>query len=173
MTEPTDQPGGCLCGRIRFRVTAPPVRVTFCHCRFCQRVTGSAYAVEPIFEDAAFALDQGTPKTHAHVSDGSGKEITLHFCPDCGTGYRYTFQRFPGMTGVMAGAFDDPNWFGWTPETAKHIFLSAARPETVVPAGLPLFFEHAQKKDGTPLEPLVLNRPMSVRDLPPGPVTNG
>ena len=166
MSDETTQPGGSLCGAIRFRVTAPPVRVSFCHCRFCQRVTGTAYAVEPIFHEADFELTQGSPGTYAHVSEGSGKEITLHFCPDCSAPIRYSFERFPGMTGVMAGSFDDPNWFGWTAETAKHIFLSAARPETVIPTGLPAFVQHATTPDGDPLEPLRLDRPTAIRDLP-------
>ena len=41
--------GGCLCGTVRYATKDDPVRVTFCHCRFCQRATGSAYLVEPIF----------------------------------------------------------------------------------------------------------------------------
>jgi len=168
MTDETTQPGGCLCGALRYRVTAPPVRVSFCHCRFCQRVTGAAYAVEPIFEETAFELLQGEPKTYAHVSEGSGKTIILHFCPNCATGFRYTFERFAGMTGVMAGTFDDPNWFRWTANNAKHIFLSAARPETVIPDGLPVFVQHATTPQGDPLEPLSLDRPTAVRDLPRG-----
>ena len=40
--------GGCLCGEVRYRTTAKPVRVTISHCTFCQRMTGSAYLVEPI-----------------------------------------------------------------------------------------------------------------------------
>lgn len=164
----TDRHGGCLCGAIRFRVSAPPLRVTFCHCRFCQRVTGAAYAVEPIFDETAFTLTSGEPASYTHVSEGSGKEITLHFCPTCATGFRYTFERFPSATGIMAGTFDDPDWFGWTPEIAKHIFLSAARPETVIPEGLPVFFEHATTRTGEPVAPLYLDRPTAVRDLPRG-----
>lgn len=160
-----DQEGGCLCRAIRYRVTAPPLRVTFCHCRFCQRVTGAAYAVEPIFEETAFTLLAGTPKTYAHRSEGSGKAVTLHFCGTCGTGYRYGFERFEGLTGIMAGTFDDPNWFAWTADTAKHIFLSAARPDTMIPAGLPVFTEHAQTNDGAPLPALDVPVPQSVRDL--------
>ncbi|MCG6884128.1 MAG: GFA family protein [Silicimonas sp.] len=165
MPSASENHGGCLCGAIRYRVTTPPMRVSFCHCRFCQKVTGTAYAVEPIFEESAFELLQGTPKSHDHVSEGSGKVITLHFCPDCGSPIRYTFERFAGVTGVMAGSFDDPNWFGWTEESAKHIFLSAARPETMIPTGLPVFVQHATTPDGAPLEPLSLERPTAVRDL--------
>jgi len=43
--------GGCLCGEIRYETMAEPVRVTICHCTFCQRLTGSAYLVEPISGD--------------------------------------------------------------------------------------------------------------------------
>jgi hypothetical protein len=39
--------GGCLCGKVRFAVSADPMRVTVCHCRFCQRNTGTAYLAEP------------------------------------------------------------------------------------------------------------------------------
>ena len=41
--------GGCLCGDARYKVSTSPLRVTVCHCRFCQRFTGSAFLVEPIF----------------------------------------------------------------------------------------------------------------------------
>ena len=53
--------GGCLCGAIRYATSADPVRVTYCHCKFCQRATGSAYMVEPIFarDFAERGLDTG------------------------------------------------------------------------------------------------------------------
>ena len=84
---------------------------------------------------------------------------------DCASPIRYTFERWGGVTGVMAGGFDDPNWFGWTAETAKHIFLASARPETVIPTDLPTFVQHATTADGAPLEPLTLGQPTAVRDL--------
>ena len=48
--------GGCLCGAIRYMASAQPIRVTYCHCKFCQRATGSAYMVEPIFEKSLLKL---------------------------------------------------------------------------------------------------------------------
>jgi len=41
--------GGWLCGTVRYTTSSEPLRVTYCHCKFCQCATGSAYLVEPIF----------------------------------------------------------------------------------------------------------------------------
>jgi hypothetical protein len=54
---PSIHEGGCLCGSVRYRTLADPVRVTICHCTFCQRFTGTAYLVEPIFRKEDVALD--------------------------------------------------------------------------------------------------------------------
>src|SRR5512142_2925318 len=102
--------GGCLCGDVRFKATAPPIRVTFCHCRFCQRATGYAYLIEPIFSKADFVLTKGAPSSYDHRSEGSGKIVHVHFCGRCGTKLYLTFERFPDVFGVYCGTFDDPNW---------------------------------------------------------------
>jgi len=157
------QKGGCLCGALRYQVSAQPVRVSFCHCRFCQRATGGPYIVEPIFNSDDVTLTSGRAKTYDQRSEGSGKIIQLHFCETCGTRLFYTFERFPGLTGVLAGSFDDPNWFSYDAETAKHIFLDDARDDTVVPAGLPTFQQHATTRDGTPCEATVFDMPHAIR----------
>ena len=148
--------GGCLCGALRFRTTAAPVRVTICHCRCCQRNTGAAYMVEPIFTRAAFAIVAGTPRTFELTSAGSGKRVTVHFCDACGGRTHLAFERFPDAVGVFAGCFDDPNWFARTPDNARHIFTDAAQDGTVLPPGMPLYAQHATRNDGTPNEPTVL-----------------
>lgn len=147
--------GGCLCGRIRYATLAEPARVTVCHCRFCQRATGSAYMVEPIFGQADFVLLAGTPRTFDQISEGSGKRVRIHFCQDCGTKLWLSFERFPDVIGVYAGTFDDPCWFAIDPASSKHIFLGVSRADTVIPAGLPTFVEHATTRDGIPQEATV------------------
>jgi hypothetical protein len=142
--------GGCLCGGIRYAALAMPVRVTVCHCRFCQKATGSAYMVEPIFDADDFVVLSGTPRVFDQVSSGSGKLVHIHFCPECGTKLWLSFERFLGSVGIYAGTFDDPCWFPIDPVTSKHIFLGVARPDTVVPSGLPTYLEHATTNDGTP-----------------------
>ncbi|MEQ9329617.1 MAG: GFA family protein [Rhodospirillales bacterium] len=147
--------GGCLCGRIRYATTAEPSRVTVCHCRFCQKATGSAYMVEPIFGKDDLVLLAGAPKTYEQTSRGSGKIVRAHFCEYCGTKLWLSFERFPDHVGVYAGTFDDPCWFPMSPSSSKHIFLGMARSDTVIPSGLPTFVEHATTNDGDSLESTV------------------
>ncbi|KAA9010492.1 GFA family protein [Histidinibacterium aquaticum] len=158
----TPQPGGCLCGALRYEVTAPPVRVTFCHCRFCQRATGAPYFMEPIFEEEAFTFTAGTPRLYEHRSEGSGKMILAHFCETCGTKLVYTFERFPGLLGIFGGTFDDPDWIKWDGENAKHIFLQTALAGTVLPSGVPTYIRHATTNDGVPEEATIFDHPHPV-----------
>ncbi|SMX38904.1 GFA family protein [Maliponia aquimaris] len=147
--------GGCLCGALGFEVTADPLWITACFCRFCQRATGSTGVIEPIFDATAFRITKGTPARYVHVSDGSGKEVHVHFCQTCATKTHLTFERWPDRLGVYSGAFDDPGWFDFTPANSKYIFLDEAPRGTMVPAGFTCFFQHAATPDGTPQEPFV------------------
>ena len=142
--------GGCLCGDLRYRTDGQPLRVTICHCRFCQRATGSAYFVEPIFNRSDFAVLGGEPHTYDHVSTGSGKVIHVHFCRRCGTKLFLTFERFPDVVGVYGGTYDDPDWFDRSSATARHIFLNAAQRGVVIPPGVATYRGHATTPDGTP-----------------------
>ncbi|AML52385.1 GFA family protein [Falsihalocynthiibacter arcticus] len=147
--------GGCLCGNLRYAVENQPSRVTICHCKFCQRATGGAYMVEPIFDAQDFRLLKGTPKKYAHISAGSGKKVFVHFCDTCGTKLFLTFERFANIVGVYGGTFDDPDWFDLTPENSKQIFLGVAQRGTSIPPHVNTFIEHATEPDGTPIEPTV------------------
>ena len=154
--------GGCLCGDIRYKAIAAPLRVTFCHCRFCQRATGSAYLVEPVFSKADVVLTKGAPALYAHRSKGSGKIVDVHFCARCGTKLYLGFERFPDVVGVYAGTFDDPNWFERSADTTKHIFLDVAQHGTVIPAQVNTFRQHATTNAGEPIEPTVYDQPYVV-----------
>lgn len=159
---PTNQ-GGCLCGAVRYATTADPLRVTFCHCRFCQRATGGAYMVEPIFDASAFEVTNGVPATYEHRSEGSGKRVTIHFCASCGTKVFLSLERFPGVVGVYGGTFDNPDWFERTPDNARHIFLEVAQHGTVIPARFPTFRQHPAPPDGTTPEAVVFDAHLEVR----------
>jgi hypothetical protein len=148
--------GGCLCGDIRYKTATEPLRVTICHCTFCQRVTGSAFLVEPIFRSEDVEFSGSKPKTYDHRSDGSHKRVTLNFCGRCATTLYLSFERFPDFVGLCGGTFDDPNWFDRGPDACRHIFTRSAQKGVVLPAGLGIYREHAFQLDGTANEPVVL-----------------
>ena len=148
--------GGCLCGEVRYRTIAEPVRVTICHCTFCQRLTGSAYLVEPMFMREHVIFDGVPPRTYDHKSDTSGKRVTLHFCGKCATTVCLDLERFPNILGLCGGTFDDPNWFDRGADACRHIFTRSAQNGVMLPSGYPLFEEHALQLDGAPNQPSIL-----------------
>ncbi|WP_272490750.1 GFA family protein [Mesobacterium pallidum] len=145
--------GQCLCGAMTYELAAAPQRVTICYCRFCQRATGSTQAVLPVLPLADLSVS-GEERVHRHVSKGSGKEVHIHFCAACGTNVYVSYERWPGMVGLFAGTLDGP--VSLDPATTKQIFVSSARPGTVIAAGIPAFWEHAATLDGAAEEPFVL-----------------
>ena len=151
--------GGCLCAAVRYQTLTDPLRVTICHCRFCQRATGSAYMVEPIFRLEDLQVTCGSPVVYDLRSAGSGKLVHIHFCQTCGTKLYLTFERFAQTCGVYAGTFDDPDWFDAGTENSRHIYVDVARHDTVLPAHVKLFRQHALLYDGSPLEAMTLKAP--------------
>ena len=154
--------GGCLCGALRYEVRSPPLRVTLCHCRFCQRTTGSSHLVEPLFDRADLHVTAGVPTVYRHRSEGSGRHLDLHFCSVCGTTLFMTFERFPGLCGVYAGTLDDPAAIEVRPDNAKQVFVASARPEAVLLPGLATFAGPAMDAAGVPLAPRVHDAPQIV-----------
>jgi hypothetical protein len=161
----TKHEGGCLCGAIRYAASAPPARVTICHCRFCQRATGSAFLLEPVFAKSDFAVLAGTPTIYDHISGGSGKRVSIHFCATCGTKLFMSFERFTEINGVFGGTFDDPNWFECSDQTARHIFLDMAHRATVIPADFDVFHAHVTDNDGNPQDALRFDTPRTVASV--------
>jgi len=148
--------GGCLCGDVRYKTFAEPLRVTICHCRFCQRFTGSSYLLEPIFRKQDVILEGAPMSTYDHRSDSSGKRVTLNFCGRCATTLYLNLERFPDVLGICGGTFDDPDWFDRNPGRYRHIFVRSAQRDVLLPAGADLYAEHAVQLDGTPNRPIVL-----------------
>ena len=159
---PSVHEGGCLCGDVRYRTTCEPLRVTICHCTFCQRFTGSAFLVEPIFMREEAVLSGTAPRIYDHRSDSSHKRVSLNFCGRCGTAIYLDLERFPDILGLCGGTFDDPNWFDRSQGRCCHIFTRSAQKGVVLPAGLDTFEEHALQLDGKPNQPIVLSHALMV-----------
>lgn len=116
MTEARE--GGCQCGRVRYRVEGDPVVVAVCHCKECQRQSGSAFGMSMVVRKEQFTLLQGDLKVFTRAAD-SGGHVVCSFCPECGTRIIHEPQRMPGMVNVRAGTLDDtsrvtPRLQAWT-----------------------------------------------------------
>src|SRR5712664_589684 len=75
--------GGCACEAIRYKLTASPLIVHACHCRDCQRVTGSAFVVNIWIERKFVETDSPAPKSF-RLAGGSGNPHDVFFCGECG-----------------------------------------------------------------------------------------
>lgn len=98
--------GGCLCGAVRYTTTAEPVMSAVCHCRDCQRFTGSAFGALVGVPKEALTIE-GTMKTFTSLG-GSGKPILRHFCPECGSSIAEEPGTRPGLVILNVGTLDDP-----------------------------------------------------------------
>jgi len=102
--------GGCQCGAVRYRVEGEPVSVGICHCRECQRQTGSAFGMSFIVRKEAFSLLSGHLKTFTRTSD-SGRPVVCAFCPECGTRIYHEARWLEGVLNIKPGTFDDTSFF--------------------------------------------------------------
>ncbi len=159
----TDHEGGCLCGAVRYKTTAEPQRVTICHCTFCQRVTGSAFNVLPVFRKVDVVLSGEKPRTYDHQSDESRKRVTLNFCGTCGTTVFLDLERSSDILGLCGGTFDDPNWFDRSQGKCRHIFTRSAQEGVVLPPNIDTYEAHAMQIDGTPNQPVVFAHAVMAR----------
>ena len=75
--------GQCQCGAVSYTIAAPPLTMGQCHCKDCQRVTGTGHISLARFNRSDVTIE-GTTKTFAVKAD-SGNINTRHFCPDCGS----------------------------------------------------------------------------------------
>lgn len=143
--------GKCLCGNVKIFTTGKPLRVNACHCTFCQKITGSAYLVEPVFKMDQVKIEGPTVSRYVHISDESGQPINIHFCSRCGTNMSMTFGRFPDVHAIFAGAFDNCDWF----EVERHMFIRSAAKNSLLPPKVECFEEHRLKPDGSPNTPII------------------
>lgn len=98
--------GGCLCGGVRYSVTAAPLRSMVCHCRSCRRAAASPVVAWLIFREDQFRFTQGTPARFS-----SSKSVLRTFCPSCGTPLTYRDSKDPAEISVTTCSLDDPGLF--------------------------------------------------------------
>ncbi len=130
--------GGCACGAVRYTSASEPVYMGNCHCRDCQRATGSAYFAAVVVLNKDFRLDEGELRWFESPAD-AGHPMRRAFCGDCGAPILLINGANESVRVLYAGSMDDPSWY--KPE--RDIYVASAQPWNVMHPHLP-------KVDGMP-----------------------
>ena len=132
MASNTTFDGGCTCRQVRYRMTRRPLFVHCCHCRWCQRETGTAFALNAMIEADRVELLAGEPEL-VPTPSASGKGQKIWRCPQlphraCGA---TTPARGDAVRFVRVGTLDEPD--ALPPDI--HIFTRSKQPWVVLPDG--------------------------------------
>ncbi len=156
MSDQSDYPldGGCTCTAVRYSLTTAPLFVHCCHCRWCQRETGSAFVLNAMIEADRVSLLQGMPEV-VNTPSESGKGQKIARCPSCrialwsayaGAGDAIRFLR--------VGTLDEPDRL--PPDI--HIFTASKLPWVLLPPEVPAAEAYYDREFHWPSESLVRHK---------------
>ena len=135
--------GGCTCRQVRYRMTSRPLIVHCCHCTWCQRETGTAFALNAMIESDRVQLLQGEMLV-IDTPSNSGKGQRISRCPKCLVA---VWSNYVGagdaLRFVRVGTLDEP---GALPPDI-HIFTTSKQPWLVLPPGTPAVAEFYKSAD--------------------------
>jgi len=105
MAETQRMSGGCACGKIRFEASVDPDEAYLCHCRMCQKSTGSISIafVNAMLDDVHW---QGEPDWYE-----SSAIARRPYCASCGTSLGFEFRQDATKMDLTVASFDDPSPF--------------------------------------------------------------
>jgi hypothetical protein len=119
--------GRCLCGQIQYAANADPAIIAVCHCKNCQKQTGTAFSVIVGIPKSAISI-QWKLKTFRDIGD-SGQAVERNFCSECGSPIITDVAVMPELTFVKAGTLDDTSWL--VPKI--HIYCDSAQHWSLIP----------------------------------------
>jgi hypothetical protein len=141
--------GGCDCGAVRYRLVSAPMFVHCCHCRDCQRQTGSAFAINALIETARVSVLSGATEASAMRTD-SGKPHHIHRCSKCGTALWSIYGGAEQLRFMRVGTLDNSAAL----EPDVHIYTRSKLPWVRLPEGKPAFEAYYQSSKLWPAESL-------------------
>ena len=130
----SDLQGWCACGAVRYRLGSAPMFVHCCHCRDCQRQTGSAFVINALIETDRIALLSGDPEP-IPVPTESGRPHVIYRCRTCRTALWSDYGGRPALRFVRVGTLDDPA--ALSPDV--HIYTRSRLPWVELPKTVPAF----------------------------------
>ena len=146
--------GGCDCGKVRYRLISAPIVVHCCHCRWCQRESGAAFALNAVIEAGRVELLSKAPE-RIDTPSASGKGQAIFRCPQCKVA---VWSHYAGAGDkakfVRVGTLDDPD--ASPPDV--HIFTASKQPWVVLPADTPAVPEYYDLREMWPAESIERRR---------------
>jgi len=135
--------GGCTCRAVRYRMTSRPLVVHCCHCRWCQRETGTAFALNALIESDRVELLAGEVDV-VDTPSASGKGQRIARCPHCRVAVWSNYGDGGDIVRfVRVGTLDEPDRL--PPDV--HIYTATKHPWVVLPPGTPEASEYYRATD--------------------------
>src|SRR5256885_8074832 len=154
--------GYCTCRYVRYRMITPPMFVHCCHCRWCQRETGTAFALNAMIEADRVDLIEGEPEM-VKTPSNSGKGQKIWRCPRCRIA---VWSNYAGagdsVRFVRVGTLANPDLC--PPDT--HIFTASKQPWVVIPPGTPAVEKYYARKKYWPAESNARREAMMAKPKP-------
>ena len=134
-TAPPRLEGGCDCRRVRYRLESAPLVVHCCHCRWCQRESGAAFALNAMIESDR-VTERGVAPQIVDTPSASGAGQKIARCPHCHVAVWSHYAGAGAATKfVRVGTLDTPD--ALPPDV--HIFTASRQPWVLLPPGVPAF----------------------------------
>lgn len=141
MNEKVKSTGKCTCGEVQYELTDSPLFVHCCHCTWCQRETGSAFAINALVESDRLRLVNGSPELIFTPSNsGIGQNISR--CPSCKTAlWSHYGAAKDAVSFLRVGTLDHPDTY--PPDI--HIFTSTKQKWVQLDGAVPVMEEYYQR----------------------------
>jgi hypothetical protein len=141
--------GGCACGQLRYRLSSKPMFVHCCHCRDCQRQTGSAFVLNALIETDRMAMLSGATDA-IQVPTESGRPHVIHRCEACKITIWSHYGGVVPLSFVRVGTLDEP---AALPPNV-HIYTRSKLPWVTLPVDVPAFEVYYDSKKLWPADSL-------------------
>jgi hypothetical protein len=115
--------GSCLCRAIRYEVSVPIAELRACHCKDCQKSSGTGGSVNAMIPTSGFRITHGAPRRYSVTAD-SGRTLHRFFCGECGSPLFSRREIVPETTSLRIGTLDNPPPMKIT----ANIWINSARP---------------------------------------------
>jgi len=145
MNDANDFPaeGGCACGAVRYQVETSPLIVHCCHCRWCQRETGTAFVLNAMIE-ADRVIERGEAPELIDTPTNSGRGQQIARCPECKVAVWSIYSGAGSLVKfVRVGTLDNPDLL--PPDI--HIFTASKQPWVVLSDDAPSVPEYYQRSE--------------------------